>query len=161
MAAPYYVTHNAGGGGAGTEGDPFTLAEACDAVAAGETVYVKASGAYSTQDGATGCVFNPSVPGGITTLVLWQGYHTTINDGLMIPAEFADGLLLNESGINDDWMSRMTIEATSSNAKTFKRSASNTLGGSVGIQAARIAEDTQMSSTREVFETTKECIFLS
>jgi HK97 family phage major capsid protein len=91
---------------------------------------------------------------GIAGIMQTSGNHTTINDGLMIPAEFADGLLLNESGINDDWMSRMTIEATSSNAKTFKRSSSNTLGGSVGIQAARIAEDTQMSSTREVFETT-------
>jgi hypothetical protein len=81
MVAPYYVTHDAGGGGIGTEGDPFTLAEACDAVAAGETVYVKASGAYNVQDGATGSVFNPSTAGTITTPVLWQGYKTTINDG--------------------------------------------------------------------------------
>ena len=82
------------------------------------------------------------------------GTHNTISDGLMIPSEYADGLLLNESGINDDWMSRMIVEPTSSNSKTFKRSASNTLGGSVGITASRIAENTQMSSTKEVFETT-------
>lgn len=81
MAAPYYVTHDAGGGGIGTEGDPFTLVEACDAVAAGETVYVKASGAYNVQDGATGAVFNPSTAGTDIAPVLWQGYHTTINDG--------------------------------------------------------------------------------
>ncbi len=81
MAGPYYVTHNAGGGGVGTEGDPFTLAEACDNVAAGETVYIQASGAYSVQDGATGAVFNPSTAGTVTAPVLWQGYKTTINDG--------------------------------------------------------------------------------
>jgi len=81
MAAPYYVTHNAGGGGVGSEVDPFTLAEACDAVAAGETVYVKASGAYSVQDGATGSIFYPSTAGTVTTPIVWQGYHTTIDDG--------------------------------------------------------------------------------
>jgi HK97 family phage major capsid protein len=81
------------------------------------------------------------------------GTHTSVADGLMIPAEFAQGLLINESGITEDWMSRMIVEPTSSNAKTFKRSSSNTLGGSVGITAARIGENTQMSSTKEVFET--------
>jgi len=91
---------------------------------------------------------------GIADIMQTAGAHTSINDGLMIPSEFADGLLLNESGINDDWMSTMSIEPTSSNSKTFKRSASNTLGGSVGIQAARIPENTQMNSSKEVFETT-------
>ena len=87
-------------------------------------------------------------------LVQTSGAHTTENDGLMIPSEFAQGLLLNESGINDDWLDRLTVEQTASNSKTFKRSSSNTLGGSTGITCSRIAENTQMSSTREVFETT-------
>jgi HK97 family phage major capsid protein len=87
-------------------------------------------------------------------LVQTSGTHTTENDGLMIPTEYAQGLLLNESGIDDsDWLSRMNVEQTSSNSKTFKRSSSNTLGGATGITCARIAENTQMSSTREVFET--------
>jgi HK97 family phage major capsid protein len=88
-------------------------------------------------------------------IVQTSGTHTTINDGLMIPTEFAQGLLLNESGITEaDWMGHINVEETSSNSKTFKRSSSNTLGGSTGITAARISENTQMSSTREVFETT-------
>lgn len=81
MAAPYYVTHNAGGGGVGSEGDPFTLVEAADNVAAGETVYVKASGVYEVEDGANNCVLNPTTSGSITAPVLWQGYFDTINDG--------------------------------------------------------------------------------
>jgi len=83
-----------------------------------------------------------------------SGTHTTINDGLMIPSEFAQGLLINESGITDDWVSRMSVEQTSSNSKTFKRSAANTTGGSTGLTASRIAENTQMTASREVFETT-------
>lgn len=90
----------------------------------------------------------------INYLYQTAGTHTTIADGLVIPPEFAEGLLLNESGVTEqDWMAKHMIEQTSSNSKTFKRSASNTLGGSVGIRASRIVENTQMSSTKEVFET--------
>ena len=81
-----------------------------------------------------------------------SGSHTTAADGIVIPPDFAQGLLLNESGIMDDWMDRMIIEPTSLNSKTFKRSASNTLGGSVGIQASRINENTQMTPSKEKFE---------
>ena len=81
MAAPYYVTHDAGGEGVGSEGDPFTLAEACDAVAAGETVYVKASGDYTVQDGANNCVMHITVAGTSGAVINWIGYHTTITDG--------------------------------------------------------------------------------
>tara|TARA_R110002012_G_scaffold37867_3_gene105976 strand:+ start:241 stop:1617 length:1377 start_codon:yes stop_codon:yes gene_type:complete len=91
---------------------------------------------------------------GIADIMQTAGDHTTIADGLMIPSEFAEGLLINESGISDDWVGRMATEQTSSNSKTFKRSAANTTGGSVGITAARIAENTQMTSSKEVFETT-------
>jgi len=91
---------------------------------------------------------------GIADIMQTSGAHTSIKDGLMIPSEFAEGLLINESGITDDWVSRMSVEQTSSNSKTFKRSAANTTGGSTGLTASRIAENTQMSSTREVFETT-------
>lgn len=81
------------------------------------------------------------------------GTHNTISDGLMIPAEFAQGLLINQSGITEDWISNLVIEQTSSNAKTFKRSSANTLGGSVGLTASYEQENTQMTSTKEVFET--------
>lgn len=46
-AATYYTSHNAGGGGAGTSGDPFTLQEAADTAAAADLVLVKATGTYS------------------------------------------------------------------------------------------------------------------
>jgi HK97 family phage major capsid protein len=91
---------------------------------------------------------------GIADIMQTAGAHTSIADGLMIPSEFAEGLLINESGISDDWVGKMNTEQTSSNSKTFKRSAANTTGGSVGLTASRIAENTQMSSTKEVFETT-------
>ena len=88
---------------------------------------------------------------GIADIMQTAGAHTSIADGLMIPSEFAEGLLINESGISDDWVGKMNTEQTSSNSKTFKRSAANTTGGSVGLTASRIAENTQMSSTKEVF----------
>jgi HK97 family phage major capsid protein len=91
---------------------------------------------------------------GIADIMQTSGAHTSINDGLMIPTEFANGLLLNESGIKDDWVSNMVIEPTNSNSKTFKRSSANTTGSTTGLVAGRIAENTQMSSSREVFETT-------
>ena len=99
---------------------------------------------------------NPSQDERLMGLAALQtsGTHTSINDGLMIPSEFAEGLLINESGITDDWVSKMGIESTSSNSKTFKRSAANTTGGTTGIVASRIAENTQMTPSREKFEIT-------
>lgn len=74
-----YVTTGAAGGGAGTEGDPWTLAEATANVVAGDTVYVKA-GTYSTDDSGSSAVMDLDVAGGNTTWIDWIGYTTTIND---------------------------------------------------------------------------------
>lgn len=45
--ATYYSSHNAGGGGAGTNGDPFTLQELFDNVDAGDLGLVKNTGTYT------------------------------------------------------------------------------------------------------------------
>jgi len=95
MAAPYYVTHDAGGAGVGSSGDPFTLTQAIDTVAAGETVYVKASGVYNVEyatGGAKNTVFNTVTPGTRTTPIRWIGYHTTIADGGIVTLDANDAL---------------------------------------------------------------------
>ena len=81
-----------------------------------------------------------------------SGQHTTINDGLMIPAELDPNINVLGKGVSDDWLSKITIANTNSNSKEFRRSAATTRGGSTGLVAGRIREVTQMSSTREVFE---------
>jgi len=78
---------------------------------------------------------------------------TTINDGLMIPEEIDPMINVLGKGLSDDWLSRIDIANTSSNSKKIRRSAATTRGGSTGLVVGRIAEVTQMSSTREVFET--------
>jgi len=76
----YYVTAGAAGGGAGTSGDPFTLAESADNVVAGDKVWVKA-GTYSDQDGATGAVLNISLTTAThSSPVTYEAYTTTIGD---------------------------------------------------------------------------------
>lgn len=45
--ATYYSSHNAAGGGAGTNGDPFTLQELYDNTNAGDLGLVKATGTYA------------------------------------------------------------------------------------------------------------------
>ncbi len=112
MAAPYYVTHNAGGGGVGTEGDPYTMAEACDNVAAGETVYVKASGVYEVEDGANDCVIHPTVTGTVTSPILFQGYKTTINDGGIVR--------INADPAGDQFTSALKVDSNSVDYIVFK-----------------------------------------
>jgi len=95
MASPWYVTHDAGGGGVGTAGDPFTLTEALDTVAAGETVYVKASGVYNVEyatGGAKNCVMYANTDGTKTNRIRWVGYHTTIADGGIVTIDATDSL---------------------------------------------------------------------
>lgn len=77
----YYVTQAAAGGGAGTIGDPFTLAEARAAVVAGDKVFIKADADYTTQDGASGSILHLSVTGTYANPITWEGYTTTPGDG--------------------------------------------------------------------------------
>ncbi len=95
MPGPYYVTHNAGGGGVGSEGDPFTIVEAADAVAAGDTVYVKASGDYIVEDGSNDCILFVDVVGTLTSPVTWIGYTSIITDGGVVTLDAGDNTLTN------------------------------------------------------------------
>lgn len=68
-----YVTASAGGGGAGTSGDPWTLAEALTSAVAGDRVNIQ-SGAYSSgADSVSGA-------GSLTQLVIFRGYNSSIGD---------------------------------------------------------------------------------
>jgi len=70
-----YVTAGAGGGGVGSEGDPWTIAEAFAQAVAGDRVNIK-TGAYE-HDG-TGASLVAS--GDLTQMILYRGYNTTIGD---------------------------------------------------------------------------------
>jgi len=104
-ASPWYVTHNAGGGGVGSSGDPWTLTEAIDTVAAGETVYVKATGAYQTEyatGGGKGSVMYFATDGTAALPIHWIGYKTTAGDGGVVTID-ADSALdeAGEAGAGD------------------------------------------------------------
>jgi hypothetical protein len=70
------VSSLAGGGGDGSEGTPWTLAEAIAAAVAGDRVNVKKDGTYTAGGDLTfagvGTIANP---------IIWRGYLTTIGDG--------------------------------------------------------------------------------
>lgn len=72
--AEKYVTDAAGGSGAGTEGDPWTLAEGLDQAVAGDRVNVKSDGAYSLgADTVTNA-------GTVFDLIVFRGYDSSIGD---------------------------------------------------------------------------------
>jgi len=86
MAGPYYVdvtTGDDGDSGLSEELAFATLAHAIDMVAAGEKVWVKASGDYETEDGANDCVMfiDAGQVGASETPIVFEGYHTTPGDG--------------------------------------------------------------------------------
>ena len=69
-----YVTSAAGGGGIGTEGDPWTLAEALTNSVAGDRVNILSDAGYSLGvDAVTGA-------GNATQLLVFRGYDTAIGD---------------------------------------------------------------------------------
>ncbi len=81
-----YVTSGAAGGGAGTEGDPWTLAEAITSAVAGDRVNIKADGTYTQASPWT------QVNAGTDqSPIIWRGYKTTIGDGYQ--GRNADGTL--------------------------------------------------------------------
>jgi len=74
-----FVTFDAAGGGDGTIGDPWTMAEATANVVAGDKVFVKA-GTYSVDDSASSSVMDIDIVGTNANWILWEGYTTTQGD---------------------------------------------------------------------------------
>lgn len=69
-----YVTQAAGGGGDGSSGNPWTLAEGFANIAAGEILNVQSDGAYSIgADSITNA-------GTTSSLIVVRGYNSTIGD---------------------------------------------------------------------------------
>lgn len=88
--AEKYVTQAAGGGGVGSEGDPWTLAEGYANAVATNSVNIKSDGAYSIgADTITNA-------GTIFDLIRFRGYNSTIGD-LENPGRNSDGTI-NKTG---------------------------------------------------------------
>ena len=73
-----FVTVGASGG-TGTEGSPYTMAEATANVTNTDKVWVKA-GTYSVNDSASSSVMDIDVAGLTTFEIVWEGYTTTTGD---------------------------------------------------------------------------------
>jgi hypothetical protein len=71
-----YVTSGAAGGGDGSSGSPWTLAEAITNAAAGQRINVKADATYANT--TTDRTFVNA--GSTSTAIWWRGYNTTIGD---------------------------------------------------------------------------------
>ena len=76
-----YVTHNAGGGGDGTSGDPWTIVEAVANATAGDYVWIKNTGTYNLAAAltiaGTGSVAD-------NTHIRFIGYHTTMSESTLV-----------------------------------------------------------------------------
>lgn len=77
--ADLFVTVGAAGGGAGTEGDPYTLAESTANASPGDNVFVKA-GTYTADDSSSSSIMDIDVAGTSSGWIRWIGYTTTIAD---------------------------------------------------------------------------------
>jgi hypothetical protein len=88
--ANYYTSALAGGGGTGTIGSPFTFAEAltfivAGAFAAGDTMYYKADGTYTTA------FYTITKAGTANATCKMEGYTTTPGDGGMVTFQRTSG----------------------------------------------------------------------
>ncbi|MCK5610255.1 hypothetical protein KAR91_50750 [Candidatus Pacearchaeota archaeon] len=79
---PYYVSTTPKGLEDGDgEANAMSMADAMDAVSAGEKVWVKADGVYEVEDGANNCVIHATTVGGFATPIVIEGYKDNIEDG--------------------------------------------------------------------------------
>jgi len=69
-----YVTSAAGGGGAGTSGDPWTLAEAFSSAVAGDRVNIQSDSAYSVG------ALTVTNAGSANSKIVFRGYNSSIGD---------------------------------------------------------------------------------
>lgn len=100
MAVVYterYVAHDAGGGGIGTEGDPWTIVEGMANAAAGDRLNVK-GGTYTLA-----AALSPANSGARDNPIEARGYASTIDDS-DDPA--TSGVILDINGVNDDVLSQ-------------------------------------------------------
>ena len=72
--AERYVTQGAGGGGAGTSGDPWTLSEGFANAVAGDRVNIQSDAGYSSG------ALSVSNVGSLTQLIVFRGYNSSIGD---------------------------------------------------------------------------------
>ena len=70
-----YVTSAAAGGGDGSSGSPWTLAEAFTNAAGGDRVNIQSDGAYTVSSGSAS-----TSAGSVTAPIVWRGYNSTIGD---------------------------------------------------------------------------------
>jgi len=90
----------------------------------------------------------------LNEISMTSGQGNTTADGLVIPVEIDPTVSVLGLDASDDWFSRFNISQTSSNSKTFNRSAATTNGGSVGLTVGRAAELATLTSSKQVFEKT-------
>jgi len=91
----------------------------------------------------------------IADIMQTGGTHTTVNDGLMIPAELLPEIHTLGREASADWFSMISVNNTSLNAKEIRRTAATTRGGGgVGLISYWGAEGAQLTKSREVYEKT-------
>lgn len=76
----YYVAHDAGGGGVGSEGTPYTIVEAADVAASGDVFWVKNGGEYGDEDGVNSCIVQITKAGTAALPIAWIGYGAATHD---------------------------------------------------------------------------------
>lgn len=115
-----YVSTTASGGGAGTEGDPWTLVEAAASAVAGDRVNVKDDGTYNLS--ALSANFNPTNSGTQTQPVFWRGYGSTIGD-LVRPTIVGTASYVSILGGTDHWFADIDFTNAASHAFQIDESA--------------------------------------
>lgn len=115
-----YVSSLAGGGGDGSSGSPWTLAEALSSAASGDHVNVKTDGTYT--------ISTPGVSITQNGPIFMQGYTSTIRDGgkatIQGDATGASYNVINSTGDNWQWQDFIFTKNGSTGSATWYNNAS-------------------------------------